>query len=885
MADLTEEHREEVDATEETDGKVTSSQSEALKAIVDFDDEAPDVNTELFRSTIRTTPLDSEKEQVGVDELLHPDGLTSSEKDAKSEEAAAGKTIEKDALKAAADSEDEEEELLEGYLGEEVKKEGEDWTIVRCSSVDNLLEDGETDGKEKMEVDRGSVDDEVREENDKDKSFEIIDEREVEEIKEDQEEEGKQGEDATERVPEDLEMDKDEYVSEDKDSDSRYSTRIFKVSSGDEEKVQLGGLGLAKEEEEDEKMDITDGVDDDDDDDPLGVNRRPASPKDGVNSDTAMDEGKKDKQNNNEESKEEEEEVTEESNKTDKDEKDDAAPSSSSSVKADNRKSLPEFDELASQLDVGSKLDSNAQKSRARLAKTGVLAQRRKPPRSSWYFEEGKNPQEFMFTDTTEVKPLKQLKENDEQAPTPSTRTPPKPSRRPPGAMASPLLLPGLGQIGKVKLKKTTPTESVRSTPATKSPPFAATKPLRSVQGQRVLPIPVKRQPAHSKGKAPMPPEGKSSSSSSSSSIPIFSSKSSSKSPTEEVASPRDAVVSSSSNKQPLRSPKETVVSPRETPSVRSPKGPLASPKETPSVTSPKEPVLSPKETAFRLPSTTAAKPSPKPRPKPLPKPRPQSLFGVPSSTDPAVAKDTKMSGSSKDDLNSDILKNKSDDASAKDHKGPTSPRWLSDKNKKLPPIKSPVTKTSDEAKPNQLPEWKQKLLKKKKDQEALGIKKSNIPPPLSKKDGEPNKAPFTTVPQWQLDLAEKNRKKKEDTREDGVSRPAKDRKKEDSNKIENKKPPLTPKPAIATKKKFDAIPPAEKDSVPSWQKSAHERRKKNEKNLLIENGEKKDSEKPAEITASTKKGLPLINSNIPQWKLELERKNTRLFQRLNHAD
>lgn len=32
-----------------------------------------------------------------------------------------------------------------------------------------------------------------------------------------------------------------------------------------------------------------------------------------------------------------------------------------------------------------------------------------------------------------------------------------------------------------------------------------------------------------------------------------------------------------------------------------------------------------------------------------------------------------------------------------------------------------PVTKTSDEAKPNQLPEWKQKLLKKKKDQEALG--------------------------------------------------------------------------------------------------------------------------------------------------------------------
>lgn len=256
---------------------------------------------ELFRSTIRTTPLDSEKEQVGVDELLHPDGLTSSEKDAKSEEAAAGKTIEKDALKAAADSEDEEEELLEGYLGEEVKKEGEDWTIVRCTSVDNLSEDGETDGKEKMEVDRGSVDDEVREENDEDKSFEIIDEREVEEIKEDQEEEGKQGEDATERGPEDLEMDKDECVSEDKDSDSRYSTRIFKVSSGDEEKVQSGGVGLAKEKDkeegEDEKMDITDGVDDDDDnDDPLGVNRGPASPKDGVKTDTAMDEGKTDKQ-------------------------------------------------------------------------------------------------------------------------------------------------------------------------------------------------------------------------------------------------------------------------------------------------------------------------------------------------------------------------------------------------------------------------------------------------------------------------------------------------------------------------------------------------------------------------------------------------------------
>lgn len=83
----------------------------------------------------------------------------------------------------------------------------------------------------------------------------------------------------------------------------------------------------------------------------------------------------------------------------------------------------------------------------------------------------------------------------------------------------------------------------------------------------------------------------------------------------------------------------------------------------------------------------------------------------------------------------------------------------------------------------------------------SSGIKKSIIPPPLPKKDENSNKPPFTTVPQWQLDLAEKNRKKKEDTKEDGVSRPPKERKTEDSNKIENKKPPLTPKPAIVSQK------------------------------------------------------------------------------------
>lgn len=60
---------------------------------------------------------------------------------------------------------------------------------------------------------------------------------------------------------------------------------------------------------------------------------------------------------------------------------------------------------ISSSVDIFSQgsgvLDTHAQKSRARLAKTGVLAKRRKPPRSSWYVEDGQKIQEFMFTDST----------------------------------------------------------------------------------------------------------------------------------------------------------------------------------------------------------------------------------------------------------------------------------------------------------------------------------------------------------------------------------------------------------------------------------------------------------------------------------------------------
>lgn len=60
------------------------------------------------------------------------------------------------------------------------------------------------------------------------------------------------------------------------------------------------------------------------------------------------------------------------------------------------------------------------------------------------------------FSLGTEPKPLKQVKE--EEPPVPSPRTPPKvtPRRPPPGAMASPLLLPGLGGNFKLKVKITT---------------------------------------------------------------------------------------------------------------------------------------------------------------------------------------------------------------------------------------------------------------------------------------------------------------------------------------------------------------------------------------------------------------------------------------------
>lgn len=85
------------------------------------------------------------------------------------------------------------------------------------------------------------------------------------------------------------------------------------------------------------------------------------------------------------------------------------------------------------------------------------------------------------------------------------------------------------------------------------------------------------------------------------------------------------------------------------------------------------------------------------------------------------------------------------------------------------------------------------------------GIRKSVVPPSLPKKDEDPNKAPFTTVPQWQLELARKKKLKKEkdeESQEDGVSRNAKEPKTEDSNKVEQekrKKPLLSPKPAIVS--------------------------------------------------------------------------------------
>ncbi|KAJ8042726.1 hypothetical protein HOLleu_09567 [Holothuria leucospilota] len=764
---------------------VSSNQSETLKNIVDFEEEASDMNTELFRSTIRTTPLDSQKDNIDVDQLLNPDGLSVAEKNVKSEEAKAKENVEKEALKAARESADEDEEELDVYQGIEEKKESE-WTIVRCSSnnsVEDIIE-GEDKPDSKMEEEKNSVD-EVKDDTDEDKSFEIIDEKEVEECKEDDNDRGTETEeDSGGKVDGDEEL-REGGINEEEDKSRT-------VEDVEENLYEVTGLDVNRSKNDNNNEDGEKKIDlEKSGEENLGDKSMPAS--------SSLEENKMEVEEDDKEKEETKDEIDGQ-NEDAMDTEEAKTEDDTETLEDANRRSLSEFDDIQ----VSGILDTHAQKSRARLAKTGVLAQRRKPPRSSWYVEDGQKIQEFMFTDSTEPKPLKQVKE--EEPPVPSPRTPPKVTARrpPPGAMASPLLLPGLG--GNFKLKKTTPSESSsksqvesKSPPGIKSPTAAKVLPSQKF-GARVLPVPAKRPPvAHSKGKAPSPPESKASE------VPV----------------------------KPQRKFSEEKVSPKE---------------PSPTSTVPQ----------VRLPPSTAAKPTVKPRPKPLPKPRPQSIAGT---TEPVVQKDGKVKRTSKDDLNSDILNGQK--------KSPASPRWITDKNKKLPPI-SPSTKTVPEnTNLFQTPKWKQDLLKKKKDAEAaepqpatedLSIKKSVVPPSLPKKDEDPNKAPFTTVPQWQLELARKKKMKKEkdeESQEDGVSRHPKEPKTEDSNKVEQekrKKPLPSPKPAIVPRKKFEAVPPG-KDPKPSWQKNLQDKKKNNEKNLLIENGEKKDTEKPAVISPSSKKG------------------------------
>ncbi|XP_072043565.1 uncharacterized protein [Amphiura filiformis] len=147
-------------------------------------------------------------------------------------------------------------------------------------------------------------------------------------------------------------------------------------------------------------------------------------------------------------------------------------------------------------------------------------------------------------------------------------------------------------------------------------------------------------------------------------------------------------------------------------------------------------------------PKPTKPKPArPTPASRPLkPKPKPRHSTG--------------------EELNHEILNAQMEEK----EEVPKVPAWMADAKKRLPPI-SPRTEedstvakeTKPGKKPVPIPQWKQELLKKKKDGVDTAPKRHSMPPPVAKKP-DLGTVPFTTMPQWQVDLAEKKtlRKQKE---------------------------------------------------------------------------------------------------------------------------
>ncbi|XP_033102221.1 neurofilament heavy polypeptide-like isoform X2 [Anneissia japonica] len=226
--------------------------------------------------------------------------------------------------------------------------------------------------------------------------------------------------------------------------------------------------------------------------------------------------------------------------------------------------------------------------------------------------------------------------------------------------------------------------------------------------------------------------------------------------------------------------------------------------------------------------------------------------------------------------LNSDIINSqkKMEDKKEKED-APKTPQWL-DQKKKLPPI--PKNKPKPAARPvkpdkpaaSEQPQWKQALIMKKKEDEAQGKTKPLVVP---QRKANPNAPVITTLPDWKQDLADRNKKKRNDsesTSEKG------DEEKNGKEKVPEWKRQAAER-AQRRKKLENANPPSNNNkeqsgNIPQWKRELMERKQRTRS--VGEEPNKKAKHISSEI-------IPKDSSpSVPSWKAELERRKQARLQK-----
>ncbi|XP_071945417.1 uncharacterized protein [Antedon mediterranea] len=228
--------------------------------------------------------------------------------------------------------------------------------------------------------------------------------------------------------------------------------------------------------------------------------------------------------------------------------------------------------------------------------------------------------------------------------------------------------------------------------------------------------------------------------------------------------------------------------------------------------------------------------------------------------------------------LNSDIINAQKKREDKEKEEISKTPQWM-DQKKKLPPI--PKCKPKPAVKPakpdrstvSSQPQWKQDLMRKKKEDEAQGKKKPVVVP-----QRKTNTNVITTLPDWQQDLAEKVQKKKKHE---------KPTEKGDEEKNEKEKIPEWKRQAAERaqrrKKLENANPPSNRpshvdelphpDETPNWKIQMEDTKTDTpiDKEIIVikTDDNRSDSDNVVENNKEQ-------SGNIPQWKKELMERKQR---------